>query len=495
MKPAQLDWAKSWLKKSDLIYINKRWVKGSGSQWEVTNPCKGEVLSSFSLASVSDVEQAIEAAYQCHSDRKWLGINMRERARLLRAIGQVARDHQAELATLESLANGKTYQESYEDDLPDCGDIFDYYAGWIGKHYGESVPVEDGFLNYTVHEPVGVCGLIVPWNFPLLMACWKIAPALATGNTLVIKPSEFTPYSLVRFFELIHEKVDLPAGLLNLVVGGSDVGEALTRSNKVHKIAFTGSTGTGRNIVNASAQSNLKHLSLELGGKSPNIIFADAPDLEAAIERSYQVMFSHKGEKCSEPTRLIVHESVYAKVLDGLKSRAQKVKCGDAFDPTTNQGAQCHKAHFKKILHYIEVGKKEGAKLLVGGERDTQKGNEKGFFVRPTVFSDVDRKMAIFQDEIFGPVLCVTPFQTEEQAVAIANDCIYGLAAGFWTKDVSRAHRVAGLLDAGMIFVNRYGCYEFSSPFGGFRQSGWGKEMGIHSLSLYTKTKSVWLKI
>ena len=342
---------------------------------------------------------------------------------------------------------------------------------------------------------MGCCALIVPWNFPLLMACWKIAPALAMGNSICIKPSEHTPHSLIYLFEILDQELDLPTGLINLLLGDGEIGKALANHQGVDKISFTGSTQTGRSIVSDSANSNLKRVSLELGGKSPNIFFADTPDLDAAIERSFQVMFSHKGEKCSEPTRFYIEESIYDTVCAKLIDKANRIKCGDPFDEQTDQGPQCHRAHFEQILKYIQIGREEGAKLLCGGHDDRAQTGGKGYFIRPTIFAEVHPNMRISQEEIFGPVLSIQKFSDEESVIKMANNSLYGLAAGLWTKDVSRAHRVANSLDAGMVFINRYGCYDFSSPFGGFKQSGWGKDMAKHSLEEYTKTKSIWLRI
>jgi aldehyde dehydrogenase (NAD+) len=494
MSIPKTSWALDWIKKEKQFYINGQWQKASGSaEMEIINPATTDVLGSIPLASESELNQAVEAATNNFKSKKWRSMNMRKRAQLMRQIGQLVRDHHEELAILESLPNGKTYLEAYNDDIPDCADVFDYYSGWVDKHYGETAPVESGFLNYTLKEPVGICGLIVPWNFPLLMAMWKIAPALATGNSIVIKPSEFTPYSLIRFFEIIHDKLDLPKGLINLIYGDAKIGEAMSRHSGIHKISFTGSTTVGKKIVEQTGDSFLKSLSLELGGKSPNIIFEDVPDFNFAVERSFNLIFSQKGEKCTEPTRFIIHESIHDKFVEALVSKVKNYKIGDPLDPATKQGAQCHKAHYEKILNYIELGKKEGATLVCGGKAARPAGFEKGFFIEPTIFTNVTSEMKIFQEEIFGPVLSISKFKTDKEALELANNSSYGLAAGFWTKDISRAHKLAEEIEAGMIFINRYGCYEFSSPFGGFKQSGIGKEMGIHSLDAYTKTKSVWV--
>jgi aldehyde dehydrogenase (NAD+) len=486
-----LNAAKKWLTQPLRHFVNGQWITGGTLIHDVINPAREETLARMPIADAGVVDQAVEAARNCFQTKSFRGLPNRRRFEILRDLGEVARRHRVELATLEALNNGKLYREAYADDLPDCADIFDYYAGWIDKIYGETCPVGDHFLNYTRREPVGVCAQIVPWNFPLLMAMWKIAPALATGNSVVIKPSEHTPLSLLRWLELARESVDLPPGLINLVLGDGTTGDLLTRHPGVHKVAFTGSTPVGKAIVRASGETNLKKISLELGGKSPNIFFADTPDLEAAMDRSFQSIFSHKGEKCSEPTRFIVERRIYQRVVDGLVARTKSYRVGDNFDPRNHQGAQNNAAHFEKIMRYIEIGKAEGADLLAGGRRVGQVG----FFVEPTIFANVRSPMRIWTDEIFGPVLSIAPFDSDDEAVRLANETSYGLAAGLWTADVRRAHRVAQELDAGMVFINRYGCYDFCSPFGGFKESGWAKEMGIHSLDPYLKTKSIWVAL
>lgn len=488
-------WAKSWLNRSLTGVVQGRALPSDGAVFTTDNPANGELLAKLVETSPQQVNQAVQAAKHSFAMGPWKTMTRGERVKALRAIGEVIRTHRAELATLETLSNGKTYAESYVDDLPESADVFDYYAGWIDKLYGESSPVEQGFLNYTRREPVGVCALIVPWNFPLLLGCWKIAPALAMGNSVVVKPSPQTSLTMLRLAELITEAKILPDGVFNVVLGAATCGEALTRHPDVNKISFTGGTATGRHVLKASAESNLKPVTLELGGKSPNIIFEDADRIDEVIERSFVAMFCHKAEKCSEPTRLIVHESLHDRVVTKLAALAEAVTCGDPFDPATTQGPQAFKEHADKIMSFIEIGKKEGAKLIAGGTRDTAGDNAKGCFVRPTIFTDVTAKMTIFQEEIFGPVLTVTKFKTEDEAVELANDSKYGLAAGLYSKDASRALRVVNRLEAGQVFVNRYGCYDFAAPFGGFKQSGWGKEMAIHSLDSYTRTKSVWFKI
>ncbi len=488
-----LPWATEWLSQPKQQYINGEWVTGASAEsWTVKNPANGQALCSFAMADAEQVETTAQIANQRHEAGTWSKVSRTKRANILREIARIIRENTEKLALLETLPNGKLFSESMVDDIPTCADIFEYYAGWTDKYYGETSPVEDGFLNYTLKEPVGVCGLIAPWNFPLYQASLKIAPALAMGNTVIIKPSEYTPLTVIYLMELIDSQLDIPAGVINVLLTNGQMANQMTLSNNVHKISFTGSTGVGRKIVQNSGLSNLKAATLELGGKSPCIFFADTPDLDGAIDRAFTVMFSHKGEKCSEPTRFIIHDSIYDYVLEKLVAKADAIKCGDPLEAGVDQGPQCNEVQFNKIMEYIEIGKTE-AKLVAGGYADTEGDNANGYFIRPTIFSDVAPDARIAQEEIFGPVLSCIRFQTTEEAVAIANSTEFGLAAGLYTADVSRAHRVAEQLDAGMLFINRYGCYGLAAPFGGFRQSGWGKEMAIHSLASYTKTKGVWV--
>lgn len=495
MEPARLDWARTWLSDVKTSYAEGEWLAAAGAIDEAINPANGRKHGACAAADADVVDRAVATARGAFRHGPWSSLGRRDRAGVLRRIGELVRAHRAELATLIALENGKLYREAYDDDMPDTADVFDYYAGWTDKYYGETCPVDGPFVNFTQRVPVGVCGLIVPWNYPLLLAAWKLAPALAMGNTAVVKPSPFTPFSLLRLVELLHADGTLPPGVLNVVLGGAETGEHLTRHPGVDKIAFTGSTATGRRILVGAAESNLKTVTLELGGKSPNIAFDDVPDVEFAIDRSFHLMFSQKGEKCSEPTRFLLQRGLYQRFVDALVERAGRIVCGDPFDPRSMQGPQCNRPQFDRIMSAIEEGVRGGARLLVGGERDTTGTNADGFFVRPTIFADVDPRSRLAQEEIFGPVLCVAPFSDEAEAVELANGTPYGLAAGVWSGDVARAHRVAQALDAGMVFVNRYGCYDFASPFGGVRQSGWGHEMGIHSLAAYTKLKSVWVHL
>lgn len=488
-----LAWAGDWLAQPKAQYLKGVWTAGSSNEhWSVTNPATGSELCRFAIADTDQVETMAVAASQTHQSGVWAKASRDRRGQLLRDIASLIRANAERLAVLETLANGKLYRESLEGDIPTCADIFDYYAGWVDKFYGENCPVEDGYLNFTTREPVGVCGLIAPWNFPLYQASLKLAPALAMGNTLILKPSEYTPLTAIYLVELIDRHLDVPAGVINLLLTRGEQANQLTVSDNVHKISFTGSTGVGQQIVQNAGRSNLKATTLELGGKSPCIFFADTPNLDKAVDRAFDVMFSHKGEKCSEPTRFLIHESIYEQVLDQLIAKANAVRCGDPFDLSSDQGPQCNAMQYEKILRYIDIGRQE-AELVAGGTVDEEGSNQQGFYIRPTIFSRVNPQARIAQEEIFGPVLCCIAFSTTEEAVSIANSTEYGLAAGLYTSDVSRAHKVAEQLDAGMVFINRYGCYGLSSPFGGFRKSGWGKEMAIHSLSSYTKSKSVWV--
>jgi aldehyde dehydrogenase (NAD+) len=492
LKQPKIEWAKEWLKTTKSQYINGEWVEGHGPVIESINPATGEVIGYLKCADENDIDLAARAAREAFDNGSWTkDINHKERRIIMQKIATLLREHVDELATLETMDNGKLYTESYEDVI-NVADFFDYYAGWTDKIYGETNPVLGDFFSYTRREPVGVCGQIIPWNYPMDMAGYKLAPALATANTLIIKPSSMTSMSLVRTFEIIHDSGLVPKGVMNLIVAKGSKGSYITKHPLIDKVAFTGSTQVGRQLVHDSADSNLKTLSLELGGKSANIIFDDAPDMDFAIDRSFVAIMSGKGEKCSEPTRLFVQRTCYERVLEGLANRYKTWKVGNPFDPTSNQGAQVSKEHFESIMRYIEIGKKEGGRLLVGGDRNVEGDNAKGYFVNPTIFVDCTNDMTIAREEIFGPVLTVIPFDTEEEAIAMANDTTYGLAAGFWTNDVLRTQRVANALQAGQIFINKYGCYDPASPFGGYKESGWGRECGSRSLELYTKAKAIW---
>lgn len=486
-----------WSAQKKYFFCGNEWIRPSSDQeFSLINPADQTEIARFQSCSLVDVDQCVEQARLAFKNKVFRGLPMRERAKIIRGLGQVIRDHARELAALETLCNGKLYYaESLLDDMPDSADVFDYYAGWIDKQYAEVVPTNPGTFNYTLNEPYGVCALIIPWNFPLLLACWKLACALVTGNTVILKPSEYTPLSLMYFLEKAAERGVIPPGLIQLVLGGAPVGDYLAQHPGVDKISFTGSTATGKKIVHAAADSNLKSISLELGGKSPNIIFADAQNVPKVIDHAFTAMFSHKGEKCTGPSRLIVEESIQQQVLERLRTLSEERVCGDPFDDRSTQGPQCYQHHFERVMGYIQSGIDDGARVVAGGIQDTSNEAYRGFYIRPTIFSDVHSKMRIVQEEIFGPVLTVQSFRSEDEALALANDSQYGLAAGFYTSDMARAHRFSQALEAGMVFINKYGMYEFSSPFGGFKQSGWGHEMGVHSLREFSHCKSIWYNL
>jgi acyl-CoA reductase-like NAD-dependent aldehyde dehydrogenase len=477
------------------LFIGGKWVDArSGRTIKVTNPANAEVIAEVQDAGREDVDLAVQAARRAFDEGPWRTIDAAERGRLLWRLAALIEKNKEELATLEVLNNGKTYKEALRGDLPPSWDICQYYAGWANKIHGEVIPVDGPYLNFTYREPVGVCGQIVPWNYPLLMACWKIAPALAAGNTIVLKPSEWTPLTALRLGELVQE-AGFPDGVVNVIPGyGDPAGEALSRHMQVDKIAFTGSIRTARALLRASSDSNLKKLSLELGGKSPNIVFADA-DLKAAVNAAFWGIFANKGEVCSAGSRLLVQRKVHDELVGMLADKAKRMKVGNGLDPASEMGAQVSERQMSTVLGYIDAGRREGAKVVAGGERDTEGDKARGYFIRPTVFDGVKPEMKIAQEEIFGPVLAVIPFEDEEEAVRIANGTIYGLVSAVWTRDVGRAHALARRIRAGTVWINMWNGFDSASPFGGYGQSGWGREMGIHALELYTQTKSVWVKL
>jgi acyl-CoA reductase-like NAD-dependent aldehyde dehydrogenase len=402
--------------------------------------------------------------------------------------------HKDELARLESMENGKTLREAMGADVEPAIDAFRYYAGWVRKIYGETIPVDGPFLNYTMREPVGVVAAIVPWNYPLQIAVWKVAPALAAGCSVVLKPSELTPLTALRLAELALE-AGIPEGVLNVVTGyGHTTGEALARHMDVDKLSFTGSIRTARALLQASAESNLKRISLELGGKNPNIIFPDC-NKEAALRSALWGIFANKGEVCSAGSRLLLHKDIHDEFLEALVEKANAFKVGDPLDRTTQMGSQISQTQMDRILGYIEAGKQEGAKLLCGGSRDTSDAKAKGFYIQPTIFSEVQPSMKIAQEEIFGPVLAAIKFDTPEEAIEIANGTIYGLVSAVWTRDIQLAHRMAAEIKAGSVWINTYNGFDTASPFGGYKQSGFGRDLGQYALDQYTNVKSVWVAL
>jgi acyl-CoA reductase-like NAD-dependent aldehyde dehydrogenase len=461
---------------------------------DVINPATGEWLSSVPDADAAAVDAVVRRARDTFERRVWRGMDPSRREKILWDLGDLLEKHKDELAMLESKENGKTVREARGADVQPAIDAFRYYAGWVRKIYGETIPVDGPFLNYTLREPVGVVGGIVPWNYPLLLASWKVAPALAAGCSIVVKPSELTPLTALKLEQYCLE-AGVPEGVVNVVTGyGATAGEALARHMDVDKISFTGSIRTARALLKASAESNLKRVSLELGGKSPNIIFPDA-DLDAALKAAFWGIFANKGEVCSAGSRLLLHADIHDQFVDRLVDRARKMRVGDPLDPATEMGSQISQAQMDRILGYIRSGVEQGATLACGGERDTEGAKAKGFFVQPTVFTGVQPDMKIAQEEIFGPVLAALRFRDAEEAVRIANGTIYGLVSAVWTRDVGLAHRLAGQIQAGSVWINTYNGFDSGSPFGGYKQSGFGRDLGMHALEQYTNVKSVWVAL
>jgi len=469
------------------LLINNRWVDSvRGKTFPTVNPSTGEEISQIAEGDAADVDLAVKAARHAFERGPWRRMAAAERGRLLNKLADLIEQHADELARLESLDNGKPYQVAKAADLPLTIACYRYYAGWADKVQGKTIPIAGNYFCYTRLEPVGVVGQIIPWNFPLLMQAWKLGPALACGNTVVLKPAEQTPLTALRVGELILE-AGFPEGVVNIVPGyGPTAGQAIARHMDVDKVAFTGSTEVGHLIMEAAAQTNLKRVTLELGGKSPNIVFADA-DLDAAIEGSHFALFFNQGQCCCAGSRLFVERKVYDEFVGRSVERAKRRTVGDPFDPKTEQGPQVDDAQFEKVMGYIDAGKREGAKMLCGGTRV----GDRGYFIEPTVFADVKDNMKIAQEEIFGPVMSIIPFESIDDVVNRANNTLYGLAAAVWTKDVSKALAIANNVRAGTVWVNCYDVFDAAAPFGGFKQSGMGRELGEYGLQQYTEVKTV----
>jgi aldehyde dehydrogenase (NAD+) len=458
---------------------------------EVINPATEEVVADVPAAERADVDAAVAAA-RAALDGPWGKMSARERGRIVRKLADRLMERADEIARLETLHNGKPIMESRHIEIPASAECFEYYAGWADKVMGETIPVKGNHLAYTLREPLGVVAAIVPWNFPLLLAAWKIAPALACGNTVILKPASQTPLTALALGQIAVD-VELPPGVLNVITGpGSTVGQAIVEHAGIDKIAFTGDTSTGKAIMKSAADT-LKRITLELGGKSPNIVLADA-DMDAAIRGATVGIFYGKGEVCAAGSRLLVDRSIKDEFIGKLVARTNKMAPGDPMDPKTRFGALSSRKQLGTVLKYSEPGKREGASLVAGGER-ADIGTGKGFFVRPTVFADVKPEMTISREEIFGPVLAAIEFADLDEAITRANDSQYGLAAGVWTRDIKKAHYVAKKLQAGTVWVNTYNIYDTAAPFGGYKQSGFGREMSAHALEHYTQIKTVWVDL
>jgi len=490
LHPSTVEFINSGPKK---LLIGGEWVDAASEETFATiNPATGEELTQVALAGPQDVDRAVKAARQAYEHGPWSRLSGEERGHLLWKVADLIEAHANELAELDTLDNGKPLRVARRGDLPSAARHFRYYAGLAGKIEGSTIPVSmpNQFV-YTRREPMGVVGLIIPWNFPLLMCAWKLAPALACGNTALLKPAEETPLSALRLGELIEE-AGIPPGVVNILTGpGLPTGAAIVAHNDVDKVAFTGSTQVGREIMKNAAASNLKRVSLELGGKSPNVIFADA-DLGKAIRGANWAIFSTGGQECVAGSRLFVERPVYEQVIEGLAAEAQKIRVGNGFTPKVHIGPIISEQQLQRVLGYITSGRSGGAQVVTGGQRLGGE-LESGYFLSPTIFTHQDDTLSIVQEEIFGPVVAATPFDEWDDLVPRANMTHYGLAAGVWTRDISKAHRFAHAVKAGTVWINGYGHFDAAAPFGGYKESGFGREMGTDAIELYTQVKTVWV--
>ncbi len=472
-----------------LMYVNGAWVPASdGGARELVNPSNEEVVARVAEGTKKDAQTAIAAAREAFDNGPWRDTAALDRAKLLFKLADIIEEHAPELSRMETLNNGKPLRET-EYDVTDAANCFRYYGGLATKPQGQTFDVPAASQTMVVREPIGVCGQIIPWNYPLLMAAWKLAPALAAGNTCVLKPSELTPLTVLRLATFIDE-LGFPKGVVNIVLGsGPIVGAAIAESPDVDKIAFTGGTKTGRSIMQA-ATGNLKKISLELGGKSPNIVFADA-DFDTAVDYALFGIFANAGQVCSAGSRLIVEDSIHDKFVKRLVERARQISIGDGFDPKTEMGPLISRAHTEKVESYIKTGIQEGAKLETGGKRPPGELGRKGNFVEPTIFTNTTPDMRIVREEIFGPVLVVQRFKDEADAVKLANDTVYGLAGAVFTNDIAKAHRVIKKLRAGITWINTYHPTYNEAPWGGYKQSGIGRELGTYGYDQYTEVKQI----
>jgi acyl-CoA reductase-like NAD-dependent aldehyde dehydrogenase len=475
-------------------FINGRYVvSADGATFDNINPATGKLLGKVAAGGAQDIDAAVAAARAAFNKGSWANMPPRGRKRTLQKFAELILKNREELALLETLDMGKPIGDSSKIDIPGSAACIQWYAEAIDKIYDEVAPTGPGALATITREPMGVVGAIVPWNFPLLMAAWKIGPVLAAGNSLVLKPSEKSPLTAIRVAQLAAE-AGIPEGVFNVVPGlGGAAGKALATHMGVDCIAFTGSTATGKLVMQYAAQSNMKRVSLECGGKSPNIVMADYPDLDKAATAAAYGIFFNQGEMCSAGSRLIVEEKIKDQMLERIAAVAAKLQPGDPLDPGTKLGAIVDEIQMKRVLEYIDAGKNEGARVALGGKRVRQDSG--GFFVEPTVFDAVQPQMRIATEEIFGPVLATISFRTPEEAVHIANNVIYGLAAAVWTRDITVAHRTARALRAGTVYVNCYDADDITVPFGGFKQSGIGRDKSLHAFDKYTELKTTWVDL
>jgi aldehyde dehydrogenase (NAD+) len=476
------------------LFIDGQWVDAeSGQTFTTPNPATGATLAEVAEGDKADIDKAVAAARRAF-EGPWSKVSARDRGKMLYKLSQLIDEKSKELAALETADNGKPIKETTYVDLPQVVENFEYFAGWATKIEGETIPVPGQMFNYTLREPVGVCGQIIPWNFPLLMAAWKLAPALAAGNTVVLKPAEQTPVGAMELASLIQE-AGFPDGVVNVVPGyGETAGAALAAHPGIDKVAFTGSTEVGKLVAKAAAD-NLTKVSLELGGKAPNIVFADA-DIEQAVSGAMMGIFFNQGQVCCAGSRLFLDARVKDEFLDRFKEKSSRVKVGDPMDKNTQMGPQVSEEQLNRIKGYVDIAKEEGAQVLTGGCPPQLEGDfQQGYFFQPTIFGDVTNSMRVAQEEIFGPVVSIITFENEDDLIKQANEVVYGLSAGIWTKDITRAHRFAKAVKAGVIWINTYNMFNAASPFGGYKQSGYGREMGKHALEMYTHVKSVWVDL
>jgi phenylacetaldehyde dehydrogenase len=475
------------------LLIDGKWIEAqSGEKFPVYNPASGEILHQCAAGDKADIDLAVKAARRAFEQGAWPRMTHGQRGRLIWKLADLIEEHLEEFAQLESLDNGKPLAIARVADVPLAVDLFRYMSGWTTKIEGQTLSASqlgDDYFAYTLREPVGVVGQIIPWNFPLLMAAWKLGPALATGCTVVLKPAEQTPLSALLLGELINE-AGFPPGVVNIVTGyGETAGAALAAHWDVDKVAFTGSNEVGKLIV-AAAAGNLKKVSLELGGKSPNIVFADA-DLETAIPGAANAIFFNHGQCCCAGSRLYVHKKIFDEVVEGVTNQAKKIKVAEGFDPESQMGPLVSEEQLNRVLGFLESGRADGVKTVIGGNRV----GDRGYFVEPTILTGARPGMKVVEEEIFGPVVCAIPFDQPEEVAMQMNQTVYGLAGAIWTRDVGKAHRLARAMKAGTVWINCYNIFDAALPFGGYKQSGWGREMGREAIELYTEVKSVCVKV